>query len=95
MSVPVGVERVRFHAYRVFHPMTIVNEVAPDLILQEFSYVDLPNYRIETCVKDGDVVTGPDLRGQDSVAGYRQVLDSVTKNELGCWRTGLFTFKKV
>ena len=95
MSVPVGEERVRFHAYRVFHPMTIVNEVAPDLILQEFSFVDLPNSRIETCVKDGNIVTDPDLRGQNDVADYHTVLDAVTKDKLGSWRTGLFVFKKV
>ena len=56
MSVPVGsVERVQFNAHRIFHPMTIVNELTPELILHEFSYIDVPNSKIVTIFKGGDM----------------------------------------
>lgn len=94
MSVPVGVERVRFNAHRVFHPLTIVNEMLPEMILHEFSYIDLPNSRIETCLKGGNGITSLDLWMQNYIADYRPVLDFVTKNKIGRERVGLFTFKK-
>lgn len=81
LSVPVGNrERVQFNAHRIFYPLTIVNELLPELELYEFSYVDVPNTRIVTCFKGG----------KDS-----SILDYVTRNELGEYLTGLFTFKKV
>lgn len=96
LSVPVGaVEKVRFNAHRIFHPMTIVNEVFPDLILHEFSYIDTGNSRIETCFKGGSGVASLDLFMQHYISDYRAVLDFVTKNKLGNERTGLFTFKKI
>lgn len=85
MSVPVGDERVRFHAYRVFHPMTIVNELLPDMVLDEFSYIDSENTRIETCLK-GHETAGTDLQRQ---------LDYITENFIGHVRTGLFAFRKI
>ncbi|MBE8952471.1 MAG: DUF268 domain-containing protein [Quinella sp. 1Q7] len=79
MSVPVGsVERVQFNAHRIFHPMTIVNEMTPELILHEFSVIDVPNSKIVTVFKGGDI----------------SAVERVTKN-LGNFRTGLFTFKKI
>ena len=80
MSVPAGDERVRFHAYRVFHPRTIVDEMAPELVLREFSFVDTPNCRIETCVKDGN--------------GCSVDWDAVMRDKIGHERTGLFVFRK-
>ena len=56
LSVPVGnVERVQFNAHRIFHPMTIVNEMTPELILHEFSVIDVPNSKIVTIFKGGDM----------------------------------------
>lgn len=56
MSVPVGnVERVQFNAHRIFHPMTILNELTPELILHEFSYIDEPATKIVTVFKGGDL----------------------------------------
>ena len=80
LSVPVGNrERVQFNAHRIFKPLTIVNELLPELELYEFSYIDVPNTRIVTCFKGGNDIS---------------VLDYVTKNLLEGDRTGLFTFKK-
>lgn len=80
MSVPVGDERVRFHAYRIFHPRTIVDEMAPELVLREFSFVDTPNCRIETCFQ------GSDSGDVD--------WDAVMRDKIGHERTGLFVFRK-
>ena len=56
MSVPVGnTERVQFNAHRIFKPLTIVNELIPELELREFSYIDLSNTKIVTCFKGGDL----------------------------------------
>ena len=80
MSVPVGnEERVQFNAHRIFKPLTIVKELSPELELHEFSYIDVPNTRIVTCLKG---------------AFKADVLKYVTKNLLGKYQTGLFTFKK-
>lgn len=80
LSVPVGnVERVQFNAHRIFKPITIVNELVPELSLHEFSYIDLPNTRIVTC-----------LKGRADISA----LDYATKHRIGEYMTGLFTFKK-
>lgn len=80
LSVPVGsVERVQFNAHRIFHPMTIVNEMTPELILHEFSVIDESDSKIVTVFKGG---------------GDISAVERVTKN-LGNFRTGLFTFKKI
>lgn len=80
LSVPVGnEERVQFNAHRIFKPMTIIKELAPELTLHEFSYVDVPNTRIATCLKG---------------TFNADILEYVTANQLGKMRTGLFTFKK-
>ena len=80
LSVPVGnKERVQFNAHRIFKPMTIIKELAPELTLHEFSYVDTPNTRIVTCLKG---------------TFNADILESVTANQLGKIRTGLFTFKR-
>lgn len=56
LSVPVGnTERVQFNAHRIFKPLTIVNELIPELELREFSYIDVPNTKIVTCFKGGDL----------------------------------------
>lgn len=40
LSVPVGSEeKVCFNAHRVFHPTTIIDTVAPELEIEEFSYI--------------------------------------------------------
>ena len=80
LSVPVGnVERVQFNAHRIFKPMTIINELTPELELYEFSYIDVPNTRIVTCLKGG---------GDLSAVKY------ATENLIGKYVFGLFTFKK-
>lgn len=80
LSVPVGSkECVQFNAHRIFKPMTIIKELAPELTLHEFSYVDVPNTRIATCLKG---------------TFNADILEYVTANQLGKMRTGLFTFKK-
>lgn len=80
LSVPVGNrERVQFNAHRIFKPLTIVNELSPELELYEFSYIDVPNTRIVTCFKGSKDIS---------------ILDYVTRNELGEYIMGLFTFKK-
>ena len=81
LSVPVGNEdRVQFNAHRIFRPITIINELLPEMKLYEFSYIDIPNTRIVTSLKGGDDIS---------------VLDYVTKTQLGKYLTGLFTFKKL
>ena len=81
LSVPVGnADRLQFNAHRVFRPMTIINELTPELTLHEFSYIDVPNTRIVTCLKGGADIS---------------VIDYATKNLLGKRFTGLFTFKKL
>ena len=95
LSVPVGYECVRFNAHRVFNPMTIVNELLPECILQEFSYIDVQNSRIETCLKSTTSFLNLDLFMQSYVDYCRSTLDFVTKNKLGPQRTGLFVFKKL
>ena len=80
LSVPVGsVERVQFNAHRIFHPMTIVNEMTPELILHEFSVIDEPNSKIVTVFKGG---------------GDISAVEHMTKF-LGKYVAGLFTFKKI
>lgn len=80
MSVPVGsVERVQFNAHRIFHPMTIVNEMTPELILHEFSVIDEPDSKIVTVFKGG---------------GDISAVEHMTKF-LGKYVAGLFTFKKI
>lgn len=80
LSVPVGNrERVQFNAHRIFKPLTIVNELLPELELYEFSYIDVPNTRIVTCIKGGSDIP---------------ILNYVTQNLLGEYMVGLFTFKK-
>ena len=79
LSVPVGNrERVQFNAHRIFKPLTIVNELLPELELYEFSYIDVPNTRIVTCFKGGN-----------DISVLNRPLPPV-KNYL----TGLFTFKR-
>lgn len=54
LSVPVGnVECVQFNAHRIFKPMTIVNELVPELILHEFSCIESAYSKIVTCFKGG------------------------------------------
>ncbi len=80
LSVPVGsVERVQFNAHRIFHPMTIVNEMTPELILHEFSVIDEPDSKIVTVFKGG---------------GDISAVEHMTKF-LGKYIAGLFTFKKI
>jgi len=81
LSVPVGSEeRVQFNAHRIFKPLTIVNELVPELSLYEFSYIDVLNARIVTCFKGGSDISA---------------VDCATKQRLGRYMTGLFTFKKL
>lgn len=80
LSVPVGnIERVQFNAHRIFLPSTIINELLPELILHEFSYIDLSNTRIVTCFKGG---------------GDFRLIEQATKN-FSKYITGLFAFKKL
>lgn len=80
LSVPVGNEdKLRFNAHRIFKPLTIVNELKPDLSLYEFSYIDVPNSRIVTCFKGG--------------ADISPLSRSLPLKNVDCL-TGLFTFKK-
>lgn len=80
MSVPVGnKEYVQFNAHRVFYPMTIVNELMPELTLYEFSCIDGANNRIITFFKGGNDLS---------------LVDYATKNWIQGCTTGLFTFKK-
>lgn len=52
LSVPVGnKDRLQFNAHRIFKPMTIVDELVPELSLYEFSYIDIPNSKIVTRLK--------------------------------------------
>lgn len=52
LSVPVGAEdKLVFNAHRIFRPITIINELDPELSIQEFSYIR--NWRINTCF-DGE-----------------------------------------
>lgn len=100
LSVPVGNEdRVQFNAHRIFKPITIINEMLPELELHEFSYIDVGNARIVTCLKGGGFNSYVDIPSSQLVICLKKgcdtdVLEYVTKNQLGKIRTGLFTFKK-
>ena len=82
LSVPVGHEdKLIFNAHRIFRPTTIIDELAPELELQEFSYI--AGYKINTCFTDGfdgDVM--------------EFVSDNRLKFEGKGGFTGLFAFKK-
>lgn len=100
LSVPVGIEdRVQFNAHRIFNPMTIINEMKPEMELHEFSWIDVPNARIVTCLKNFTYNSYVDIPDSKFFIGLKEgcntdVLEYVTKNQLGRMRTGLFTFKK-
>ncbi|MCR5833639.1 MAG: DUF268 domain-containing protein [Selenomonadaceae bacterium] len=80
-SVPVGKkEKLVFNAHRIFNPMTIINELAPELVLSEFSYI--ANWKINTCFKGGK-----DFGAIESFVNERL-------QELQGYNTGLFAFKK-
>lgn len=55
LSVPVSnIERVQFNAHRIFNPLTIIEEVSPELTLHEFSYI--ADWKINTIFKGtGDI----------------------------------------
>lgn len=79
LAVPVGrEEKLVFNAHRIFNPMTIINEMAPELILHEFSCV--ANWKIYTLFKGGG-----------DVAALKSIVDS---RLVGDYVTGLFTFRK-
>ena len=95
LSVPVGKQdHVRFNSHRVFNPISIVNEMLPECILQEFSYINLQNSRIETCLKNTACLLSLDLLIQSSLSDYHSVREIVNKNTFGI-RTGFFVFKKL
>ena len=100
LSVPVGIEdRVQFNAHRIFKPITIINEMTPEMELHEFSWIDTPNARIVTCLKGLTYNSYVDIPGSQFFIGLKKgcntdVLEYVTKNQIGRYRTGLFTFKK-
>lgn len=84
LSVPVaGSDSLVFHAHRIFHPATIVDELTPELKLHEFSWVE--NWQIITGFEWGGVdITAAEL---DFLAKKLPVLK---KNGV----MGLFKFKK-
>lgn len=81
LSVPVGNEdRLEFNGHRIFNPMTIINEMIPELTLYEFSYI--ANWRINTCIKGGEISAMDDVLKTRLTAGERGS------------QFGLFAFKK-
>lgn len=100
LAVPVGnEERVQFNAHRIFKPATIINELTPELELYEFSYIDVPNAQIVTCLKGGNNKSYAEILSQQMVISLKrdynaEVLEHVTKNLPAKYQTGLFTFKK-
>ena len=100
LSVPVGKDEcVQFNAHRIFKPATIINEMTPELELHEFSYIDVPNAQIVTCLKGGDHKNYAEVLSSQMVISLKrdynaEVLEHVTKNLPAKYQTGLFTFKK-
>ena len=80
LSVPVGkTEKLVFNAHRIFYPMTIINELVPELELSEFSFVE--NWKINTFFKGGG-----------NLAAFEKLVANHFTSE---YVTGLFAFKKV
>lgn len=79
-SVPVGkTEKLMFNAHRIFNPITIVEEMTPDLALHEFSYI--ADWKINTCVK-----------GDNNLSEFKNFIKNNFKQE---YVFGLFALKKI
>lgn len=83
LSVPVGkTQRVCFNAHRVFNPMTIIQELHPQMRLQEF-----------TCIHNTKMTT-LDFSSNRQNEKMKNILDEYTRNKLGEYDCGIFVFKR-
>lgn len=79
-SVPVGkTERIQFNAHRIFNPLTIIDEMSPELTLHEFSYI--ADWKINTCFK-----------GNGNLSEFKNFIKNHFNQE---YVFGLFAFKKL
>ena len=80
LSVPVGnTNRVQFNAHRIFNPLTIIDEVSPELNLHEFSYI--ADWKINTIFKGGN-----------DISAFKTYIKNNFRYE---YVFGLFAFKKL
>ncbi len=83
LSVPVGkTERVCFNAHRIFRPMTIVNELMPDMQLLEFTAIN------------GSRKLELDFRNSGSFDRVRNTMEEVSDKMLGEYDCGIFQFMR-
>ena len=83
LSVPVGkTERVCFNAHRIFNPMTIIEELYPEMRLLEFA-----------CIHIGKI-TSLDFRNNSNYLKMKNVIEEYTIKMLGEYDCGVFLFER-
>ena len=83
LSVPVGkTQRVCFNAHRIFRPMTIVNELCPEMRLLEYA-----NIR-------GGKVSTIDFSNNKQFEKTKEILDEYAENKMGEYDCGIFVFER-
>ena len=83
LSVPIGnVQRVCFNAHRVFEPLTIIDELNPEMKLLEFTYIhDTKRTTIG-------------FENNEAYDKMHDVVESITKTRLGGYDCGIFIFER-
>ncbi|WP_051525913.1 DUF268 domain-containing protein [Butyrivibrio proteoclasticus] len=83
LSAPVGsVQRVCLNAHRVFEPLTIIEELAPDMRLLEFTFIH-DTKRTTTRYENNE-----------GYAKMYDVIENLTRTRLGEYDCGIFIFER-